>query len=87
MTTDEEDKETTLYSTTTETRSVIDGSTTDGSKPRGRLSSLLSLNKFDLASVALGVVAIVLIFVLVGVVMFSLYRRHARLRKQKQEVM
>ena len=49
--------------------------------------SFLLLNKFDLASLVLGLVAMALIAVLVVVVMFSVYRRHARLRRQKQEVM
>lgn len=45
------------------------------------------LNRFDVASLALGLMALVLIFVLVGVVSLSLYKRHSRLRRQKQEVM
>ena len=90
VTTKDENK--VLHVMTTGHRLEEDGTTTDevdsdGSGPQGGLTTLLSLNKFDLASLALGVVAIVLIFVLVGVVMFSLYRRHARLRRQKQEVM
>ena len=50
-------------------------------------TSIFQLNKFDLASLALGVLAFLLIFVLVGVVMLSLYKRHVRLRRKKQEVM
>lgn len=49
--------------------------------------SFVELNKFDLASVGLGMMAFLLIVILVGVVLMSIYRRHTRLRRQKQEVM
>ena len=79
-----------LHFETTETTTTITTKDNDfsGSTTSDGVSfSIFLLSKFDLASIGLGVLAFLLIFVLLVVVMLSLYRRHARLRRQKQEVM